>query len=303
MKENDVVQIAEQFGLEKSIVEASVNDGTLGTRIKDSLSNKVIYDADKFEAFKKNHAAEVTNNYYNELVEQTRKGEAPQEIYKNIKGSAYQQLERELSKEFGVDEFKDVKDLINKAITKTSANGKQGPEIDKLINDLKAANVQLKAEKENAVLTVQNEYKGKFLNTEMNQILEQIPFDFSDAKADELADKKQNVQTILKSVFNGEYKLDTDAQGRTIVLKGADVLKNQATLEPLPLKDVLTNLANKFNLKLISPDTGGQGGKSSGQSAGYKFQTPNEFYEYCAANKIDVAGPEAMKLLKENPFK
>lgn len=299
MKDNDVAYISEQFGIEKSIVEASVNDGTLSQRIKDSLSAKVVYDKPAFDSFKKNYEADVKTSYFNELVEKAKVGDIPQDLYKPIKGSTFQQLERDLSKKFDIQEFKNVEDLIEKAITKTSANGKQQPELDKLINDLRQANIKLKEEKENAVMTVQNEYKSKFLNTEMNQVLEQIPFDFTDAKADEIADKKQNVQTILKSVFNGEYKLDTDSQGRTIVLKGADVLKNQATLEPLPLKDVLTNLANKFNLKLTSPDTGGQGGKSSGSKSNASFTDVEGFRAYCVANNLHPHSPEALKIWKD----
>jgi hypothetical protein len=303
MKDNDVASIVEQFGLTKEIVEASEKDGTLGTRIKDSLSGKVIYDKAGFEVFKKNHAAEVTNTYFSDLVEKAKKGDLPTDLYTPIKGAAYQQLERDFSKEFDVAEFKDVHDLVKQAVKKSTANGKPQTELEKQVNDLKAANLLLKSEKENAVLTVQNEYKGKFLNSEMSGVLEQIPFDFTDVKADELAGKKQKTQTLLKSVFSSEYKLDTDAQNRTVVLKGTDVLKNSATLEPLPLKDVLINLAKEYNLKLTSPDNGGQGGKSSGQSTGSKFATDKEFYDYCTANKIDVTSPEAMQLLRDRLVK
>ena len=297
MKDNDVAQISEQFGLTKEIVEASVTDGTLGTRIKDSLSKKVIYDPDKFEAFKKNHAAEVVNSYYNDLVEKAKKGDVPQDLYVPIKGATLQQKEREWSKKFNVETYKDIDDLIEQVV-KTSANGKTKPEIEQQINELKNANLKLKEEKENAVKLVQDEYKGKFLNNEMSITLDQIPFDFTDAKADEIATKKQKVQTILKSVFNQEYKLDTDSQGRTIVLKGSDVLKNNATLEPLPVKDVLISLAKEFNLKLTSPDIGGQGGTGSRNSSDAKL-SPEEFRAYCTANNIPNGSAESMKIWKE----
>ena len=70
MKENDVAQISEQFGLTPEIVEASANDGTLGQQIKDALKDQVVYKSQsEFDAFKANHAKEVTNSYYSDLVE------------------------------------------------------------------------------------------------------------------------------------------------------------------------------------------------------------------------------------------
>lgn len=302
MEKNDVAQISEQFGLAPEIVEASVKDGTLGTRIKDSLSKKIIYDTDKFEAFKKNHAAEVVNTYYSELVEKSKKGDLPQDIYTNVKGAAYQQKERELSKKFGIENYKDIDDLVEQAV-KTSANGKQHPELEKQINELKAQNLKLLEEKTNAVKTVEQEYKNKFLNTEMNSVLNQFPLDLSDVKAEDLANVKEKRLTMLRSVFNNEYKVDTDSQNRTVVLKGADVLKNQATLEPLPLNDVFKNLADIFGIKTISPDSGGQGGKSSAQSTGTQFKSAEEFYEYCKVNNIDVTSQQAMKLIKDAGWK
>lgn len=299
MKQNDVEAISSQFGISKEIVEASVTDGTLSVRIADALKEKVIYDKQTFEAFKKNHATEVTTSYFNELVDKARKGDLPTDLYTPIKGAAYQQKERELSKKLNIENYKDIDDLIEQAISKTSANGHTKLEIEKQINDLKAANLRLIEEKENAVKTVETEYKSKFLSKELSSILNNVPFDFADVKPEELADRKRNVETILTSVFNQQgYKLDFDSQNRIVALKGADVLKNQATLEPLPVIDVLTNLAKTLNLKLSSPDTGGQGGKSSHNSSDSKL-TAEAFQTYLTANKIDRSSAEAMKIWRE----
>src|SRR5574343_1484639 len=114
MKENDVAYISKQFNLEKEIVEASVNDGTLGQRIEDSLKNKIIYSKDEFEKFKNNLSAEAQTKYHNELVEKANKGEIPNDLHKPIKGAALQQLERDLSKEYEVTDYANIRDLISK---------------------------------------------------------------------------------------------------------------------------------------------------------------------------------------------
>jgi hypothetical protein len=302
MEKNDVALIAEQFGITPEIVESSVKDGTLGVRIKDKLAEKVIYDKPAFETFQKNLKAETVTAYYAELEEKSKLGDVPQGLYKNIKGSVLQQKERELSKKTGIETYKDIDDLIDQAV-KTSANGKQHPELVKQIDELKTQNLKLLEEKTNAVKTVEQEYKSKFLTTEMNSILNQFPLDLTDIKAEDLATVKEKRLTMLRSVFNNEYKLDTDAQNRTVVLKGTDVLKNQATLEPQPLNDVLKNLADVFGIKTISRDPGGHGGQTSSKDTGVKFQTNQDFYDYCAANKIDVTSQEAMKLLRERLVK
>lgn len=79
--------------------------------------------------------------------------------------------------------------------------------------------------------------------------------------------------------------------------KEGKIKKNQATLEPVEPSNVLVDLAKDYNLKLTSPDRGGQGGKSS-QSSGQMFSTYDEYVAYCKANNKNIYDKEMTKLAK-----
>lgn len=298
MKENDVEFIATQFGIQKDIVEASVNDGTLSARLKDSLAGKKIYTADEFETFKKNHAIEVTTSYYNELVEKAKKGDVPQDLYKPIKGASYQQLERDLAKEHDISEYKDIKDLLGKVVSKSASN--KDPDLTKKIEDLKTANIKLQEEKENAVKGIEEKYKLKAIDREKLDTLTKVPFDFSDAKAEDLEKVTQKTRTLLKSVFDAEYKMDFDDKGNPVVIdREGNVKKNGATLEPVSAYEVMVDLAKEYNLKLQSSDKGGQGGKSSqGDSA--LFGDAEAYTKYCESKGLNPYSKEALELFRKS---
>ena len=298
MKDNDVSLISEKFGIEKEIVEAAAEEGTLGQRIMDATKDQIVYKKDDFEIFKTNLKAETVNSYYAELVEKAKKADIPQELYAPIKGAAYQQLERDISKKTDITDYKDVSDLIDKVITSAKTKG-VNPDAEKVINDLKQANLALKEEKENAVKLVTDEFNNKFLNKEKQSLLNSIPFDFTDVKQDELENKRSKTQTLLKSVFDAEYKLGYNDKNSVIVMdKEGKVLTNPATLEPLPAQDVLVNLAKEYNLKLTSPDSGGQGGTSSAQSSA-AFTDRETFFAYCKANGINPMEKEGIDLWRK----
>ena len=61
-----------------------------------------------------------------------------------------------------------------------------------------------------------------------------------------------------------------------MVLKDGEVLKNKATYDPIPVLDVMIQVAKSIGQKLVSPDTGGQGGTSSGKSTG-QYASLEEF--------------------------
>jgi len=298
MKDNDVASIAKQFNLDKEIVEASVEDGTLSQRIADSMKGKKVYTDEEFNSFKTNFQSEVINTYFNDLVEKAKKGDLPQDLYKPVKGAAYQQLERELSEAYGVKEFQDVKDLVEKAV-KSSANTSGGDEeLKRQIDALKQANLSLKQEKENAVNEVETKYKKDALTREQKTLLDSIPFDFSGFKSDELEAAKERQQTLLKGVFDQSYSLDY-INGQVVVKRGEEIVKNEATLDPVPASNVFVNLAKEYNLKLKSPDTGGQGGTSSRNSAG-QYGSIEDFYADMKSKGIEQSDPKFVEAWKES---
>jgi hypothetical protein len=297
MIDKDVTEISQLFSIEKEIVEASEKDGTLSQRIKDSLAKKKIYSPDEFDKFKSNYAKEVQDTYFNELVEKTRKGDAPNELHKVVKGAVLQQKEREYSQKYGITEYDGFDDLVEKAIRKTTATGNKA-ETEQLIKDLKAANVKLLEEKDNAVKEVEQRFKNQSIERDKRDLISRVPFDFSDKKSDEIENAKTKTQNILKSVFDQEYILDYDEKNRLVVKdKEGKIKKNQATLEPVDPSNVLVELAKDYNLKLTSPDRGGQGGQSS-RNSGPAFSNYDEYVTYCKANGKDIYDKEMMKLWK-----
>lgn len=307
MKENDVEFIATQFGITKEIVQSSVTDGTLSQRIKDAIASnggelfkgKIIYKSEEdFNDFKKNYATEIETKYFSDLVEKAKKGDIPQDLYKPVKGSAYQQLERELSKKYDVSEFKDVFDLVDKLKAKPAASGNE--ELLKQIKDLQTVNERLQHEKDDAVAEVEKKYKALAIDDKKSSYLNAVPFDFTDVKQEELAARKQKTQTMLKSVFDSLYTMDVGADGGYIVKdKSGEVLKNAATLKPIPAEDVLISLAKDYNMKLLSSDPGGQGGSSSGQSSG-TYKTVEEFEADMAAKGIKTTDPKYTELYRKS---
>jgi hypothetical protein len=302
LKENDVAQISEQFGLTKDIVEASANDGTLGQRIKDAIKDQVVYkDQAEFEKFKTNHGTDVTNKYFADLVEKAKKGDIPQDLYAPIKGAALQQFERETAKKHGVETYENVNDLIDQLVKK-SANGKGNEDLERKIDELKKTNLNLAKEKDEAITTVTNEYKAKFLSKEKDEAINLVPHDFSNVKPDELESRKLSTQKTLKNVFDADYKLDYDENNMPVVLKDGEIIRNDLTHDPVPVLDVMIETAKAIGQQLTSPDTGGQGGSSSG-SSNAAFHDADSFYKHCASIKINPTSPEGLKLLADSGVK
>jgi molybdopterin converting factor small subunit len=300
MKEQDVAYISEQFGIEKEIVEASVNDGTLGVRLQDSLSAKKIYSNEDFSKLLTNHEVEVKNNYFTELIEKAKKGDIPNELHKPIKGATLQQLERDLSKKYNINEFNDLTDLVERAVKTKSANGSTPIEIESQISELKQANLRLVEEKENAVKTVESQYKQRFIDKEKVSALDVIPLDFSDIKTDDIDKARAKTKTLIKSVFDAEYQLDYDEQNRLVVKdREGKTLKNDATRDPLPVDDVMTRLAIEYGFKIKSPEKGGQGGKSSNNESGV-FANMDAYAEWCAQKGIAQTSKEALEMYRKS---
>lgn len=302
MKDTDVAYFSEQLGLTKEIVEASIEDGTLSQRIKDSTKDQVVYKTQaEFDTFKTNHKTQIETAYFSDLVAKAIKGDIPRDLHTPIKGAALQQFEREMAKKHGVETYTDANDLIDQ-IVKTSANGKGDPLLLTQLQELKTANSKLVTEKEEAVQTTEKKYRTIALEKDKAELLGSVPFDFSNTKPDELESSKLKIRTLLKSVFDAEHTLAYNDNNKLIVMKGDQVLKDPATLEPLPAKEVFTSLAKEYNLKLKSPDNGGQGGSSS-SNTDLPFSNGETFAKYCKDNNILQTSAAGIKLWADSGLK
>ena len=299
MEDKDVTQLSELLGLDKEVVEGSVKDGTLGERIQDWKSSRKIYASDDFEKFTSNLKTSTKDEYFNELVDLAKRGEMPTELYKPIKGSALEMFEKDLSKKYNVADYSNATDLVEKIVKSKSnaTDNQQVQELEQKIVELQSANKDLLRAKEEADKTWETKYKSDNISRELSQAISGLPLDFSDKSDDEVDKVRNSTHTILRSVFDTTYETDI-VDGKVIVKdKDGNVLKDKATLDPLGLDEVLTSLAGELNMKLTSPETGGQGGKSSKGKNG--INSEEDFYAECERLGVQPTSAEGLSLWKQ----
>lgn len=296
MNENDVAFFGTLLNLDTEAVKGAVEDGTLGNKI----AALELLGKDQVETLKTNLSKEVRNIHLLELSESAKSGNLDGELYKAIKGAAYEMLEKDLSKEYKVDEFKDVKDLVAKIFNKAiKTDDKTLHELNEKLNALKEVNSKLSTEKEEAVTAARTDYEGKLLARSKSEFVNTVPFDLADIPDAELEKVTNSRREILSTVFDARYDLAFDGEKVVVSGKDGNVLKNPATLDPIPAADVLKSLASELGQKLKSPESGGQGGRSSSAN-GKMFQNQAEFDQYVQDNKINPYSKEGIKLFSDS---
>jgi hypothetical protein len=296
MKANDVEFFSTLLNIEAENVEGAIKDGTLSEKVSAlGLLNK-----SQVETLKTNITKEVKNGHIPELVEAAKKGDLDNDLYKVIKGAALEMLEKDLSKEYKVDSYTDVKDLIAKISNKTAKPDDKLIELNEKFKALQGVNQNLVTEKDDAVKNVRLEYEGKLLNKSKNDFLNTVPFDYSDVEDSDLEKAANSRKMILGSVFDARFDLKFDGDTVVVTDKEGTPLTNPATLDALPVSDVLKTLASELGQKLTSPETGGQGGRSSGGKGGAKFNSETEFYAHLEAKGIPMTSDEGIRLWQES---
>jgi hypothetical protein len=296
MKANDVEFFSTLLNIEAENVEGAIKDGTLS----DKVTALGLLNKSQVETLKTNITKEVKNGHIPELVEAAKKGDLDNDLYKVIKGAALEMLEKDLSKEYKVDSYTDVKDLIAKISNKTAKPDDKLIELNEKFKALQGVNQNLVTEKDDAVKNVRLEYEGKLLNKSKNDFLNTVPFDYSDVEDSDLEKAANSRKMILGSVFDARFDLKFDGDTVVVTDKEGTALTNPATLDALPVSDVLKTLASELGQKLTSPETGGQGGRSSGGKGGAKFNSETEFYAHLEAKGISQTSDEGLKLWKES---
>lgn len=300
MKENDVAFFGTLLNESEENVKQFAEEGTLGDKVK-ALG---MMDKAQVETLKANYAKEVKDSYLGELSEAAKKGEVPQDLYKPIHGAVLEKTEKALSKKYEVMEYDSFDDLVDKAINKHKgqSDDQRVADLTSLVDELKGANTKLVTEKEEAEARIKAQFENQIMSRDMNDHISKVPFDFSDVEEDKLEEAQASRREILNSVFASRY--NTVYQDGKIVVtdKEGNVVKNSATLDPVPVSNVLLDVAKGVGLKLTSPESGGQGGTSTGKN-GSRFKDEADFREHCKANGIVPTSPEGIALLKESGLK
>ena len=288
MNEKDVAFFGTLLNETEENVKTFAEQGTLGEKIA-ALN---LMNQEQVSTMKENYAKEVRSNHLTELVEAVKKGDLPQELYKPIHGAALEMKEKALSKKYEVVDFDGFDDLVEKAISKNKgqSDDKRVQEMETLIEQLKGQNKTLVKEKEEAEVRIKNDFESQIMNRDMSDYVSRVPFDFSDVEEDLLR--------VVASRYNTAY-----VEGKIIVQdKEGNVIKDRATLEPVPVANVLLDVAKSVGMKLKSPESGGQGGSSSGAS-GARFKDVAEYYAYCTEKGINPHSDEALEQLKKSGLK
>lgn len=300
MNDKDVAFFGTLLNESGDNVKQYAEEGTLGEKVSAlGLLNK-----SQVDTLKENYAKEVRSSHLTELADLAKKGEIPQDLYKPINGAVLEMKEKAFSKKYGIADYEGFDDLVEKAISKNKgqSDDKRLQEMEVLIDELKGANKTLLKEKEEAEINIRADFESKMMSRDMDDLMNRVPFDFSDVDADDLDKTSEIRKRMLRNTFDATY--DTKlADGKLIVTdKKGEALKNPATLEPIPATDVINSLAKELGMKLKSPESGGQGGSSSGNS-GSRFKNVDEFSAYCRDNGIVPTSAEGLKLLRESGLK
>jgi molybdopterin converting factor small subunit len=299
MNEKDVAFFGTLLNLDTETVNSAVEDGTLGEKIT-ALGLMKKSDVD---TLKENLKREVRSQHLAELEEAAKKGELPQEIYKPINGAVLEKLEKKLSKEYDVNDYEGIDDLVAKAIKNTAKpDDTKLQELLSKVTALQTANEKLVSEKDEIKTQLTKEKNDWILGREKTDAINQVPFDFSDVDENELESVEQQRKEILKSVFDAQYTLGFKDEKITIFDKNGNPKLNEATMEPVPLSDVLIKTATTLGQKLKSPESGGQGGSSSGKKNS-QFQNVDDYVAYCESKGIQPSSPEGMALAAKSGLK
>jgi len=291
MKENDVAFIGTLLGLDTEAVNGAIEDGTVGEKIT-ALN---LMKGDQVETLKTNLSKDVKETYFSELVEQAKKGELDPELYKPIHGAVYEMIEKDLVKTYDVEKGA-LKDMIAKISNNGQSNDNE--QLTQKITDLQTVNENLVKEKDEAVSEAKAEFTGKLLSRDKTDQLNALPFDFSDVEEADLEKTTATRKGLIKDVFDARYTVAFSDDKLVVKDKDGAIRKNEATLEPLPVLNVMTSLASELGLKMKSPETGGQGGSSSGGNGSVRFKNTAEFEQYCIDNKINP-NIEGVKIWEE----
>lgn len=299
MKDNDVAFFGTLLNTDAESVKSAIEDGTLSEKIT-ALG---LMKKSDVETLKENLTREAKSSYLLELEESAKKGELPQELYKPIHGAAMEKLEKRLSKEYNISEYEGIDDLVTKAIKNSAKpdDTKLQEHLEKM-EKLQEANKTLVSEKEEIKEQLTKEKNDWIFGREKSDAINQVPFDFSDVDEKELESVIAQRKEILSNVFDAQFTLGFKDEKLTVFRKNGEALLNDATFEPIPISDVLTKTATTLGQKLKSPESGGQGGKSSGGTSS-RFKDHDEFNAYCQSKGIQPSSPEGMKIYKESGLK
>jgi hypothetical protein len=233
---------------------------------------------------------DVPTLYKNQGITEDQKNLFGQNRFEEGKNAMSEIKAKEFKAKYGIElEGKNLDSVVEKIIeTKVQENS---GDPDKRVNIL----TQEKEALQGNIITLQDQLRTKeseFQNKLFNLgVREQI-------KAIIPSEGMKIGNNDLTTLFLTSHRVTKDESGRTVIQKGDEVLKDQATLEPLPLKSVVNTFIDQGQYKIKN----GMGGDDlgSGGSNIPKFKNAGEFMTWAKANNMQPMSQEAQKILSEN---
>lgn len=269
MKEKDVASLATLFNQKPEEISSAIENGTVNDLVSSFTSGNRVMPVDDFEKFQKNHREQV-------ITELAEGQQIPKPIYDRVKGTVLEMVERDLSKKYEVDEFKDFDGLIETIVESKTKNPEDVTKYKRQIDELTTQyEDKLKEERETG--------KRRFINRVLEEEVGRIPIEAE-------GERLENQRRMLMNQIKTEFGFDLD--DTKVKVTEAPVAFQEANLDPKPLSDVLKSYAEKY--VDVSPDGGGRGSASS-TSQPKKVNLK----EYCEANNIHPNTMEHAKAIKE----
>ena len=297
MNEKDSAFFGSLLNVKPEDVEQSVNDGTLGEKVA-ALN---LMTSQQVETLKANLAKQVKETHITELVDGVSKGETDKTLYDAIKKSALSKIERKLADKYKIEKFEGFDDLVTQAISnnKGLTDDTRLQELETKISDLQGINKNLVKEKDSAVIEANTKADERVLMRDKRDMVNSIPFDFSDVEETRLKEVSGQRRQIAESVFDSKYSLAFEGEKVVAKDKQGNVVKDPATLESIPPAELMYKIPVELGIKIKGPETGGQGGSSSGDKSGTRFSTLEEFGAHCEKNGILPTSAAGVKLFME----
>lgn len=270
MKQEDVTALAALLNTTAENVSQAIEEGKVSELITGFATTNQVMPKDDF--------AILRDNLKKQALSEIDKTKLPKDVYDYVKGSVLEKTEKELARQYGVAEYTNLNGLVEEIIkTKTKTTP------DEETSKLKQRIVEIENEKKTEVESVRKTFENKFIDTELNRVIAELPID---AEGEKLVNQQRIVRAMIKETFN--FQLEGD--GIMAIKDGKPV--QDTKLDPVPIREVISQFAKDYvNLR---PEQGGRGDSSSLEGTRVV-----DFAEYCEKNNIRPNSVEMVKAKRE----
>jgi hypothetical protein len=271
MKEKDVEALATLLNKTPDELGTVIENGGVDELLTEFKTKHSIMPTTDFDKFKQ--------NFQDQLVEKWTTDQAPKPIYDKIKGGVLQMKEKEIAKEFAIDDYSDFNDLVHKIVESKAKNPED-------VTKLKSRITELETTHNDALKSLQRQNDQRYVDFRLAEVINGIDID---AEGVMLENQRRILKTMAQSEFGYLVK-----DGQVLVTKNGEPVTD-SKLDPIPLSNVIRDYAKDI-VKLKSPDGGGRGEGSSASS--FRPKSINVM-EYLEKNNIPVNSGEHAKLVRE----